>query len=138
MKTGKPESVGQGWRGGIVSGTVFAESAYPVEVPWRYVMIRTMARILAPLLIANALFDFAFPEFGTQFFTRGPGRRWSFPGREIVENISCLTPKTRRYIAVWEALIGVLLFAMANEERFVQPMPAALGPVRVPVEHVRS
>jgi len=101
-------------------------------------MVRTIARILGPLMIANAIFDFTFPNAAAEFFTRGPGRKWRFVGREIVENMACLMPTTRRYVAVWEGLVGVLLMALASEERPAEVMPAARGPVRVPIEHVRS
>ncbi len=101
-------------------------------------MVRTLARILGPLMIANAIFDFTFPNVAADFFTRGPGRRWRFVGREIVENVACLTPTTRRYVAIWEGLIGVLLMALASEERPAAAMPTARGAVRIPIEHVRS
>ncbi len=99
-------------------------------------MVRTIARILGPLMIANAVFDFAFPTLATQFFSRGPGRNWRFAGREIVDSIACLTPTTRRYIAVWEGLIGVLLWTLAAEPRPTGVAPTTRGPVRIPIEQV--
>lgn len=101
-------------------------------------MVRTIARILGLLMIANAIFDFTYPTFAADFFRRGAGRRWRFLGREIMENVACLTPTTRRYIAVWEGLVGVLLMALASEERPAEVMTTAGGAVRIPIEHVRT
>lgn len=112
-------------------------------------MVRTIARIVGSLMVANALFDFSFPEAGSQFFTTGPGRKWNVPLRTIVQNVGCLTPTTRRYLAVWEGLAGALLLALANEELTRQegaaigraagraPVQGVPGPVRIPIEHIR-
>ncbi len=99
-------------------------------------MIRTIACTLGALMIANAVFDFTFPTFGAYFFSQGPGKSWRFPGREIVENIACLTPTTRRYIAVWEGLTGLLLWALAREARPAGVTPTSRGPVRIPIEQI--
>lgn len=120
-------------------------------------MFRLIARILGPIMMADAVFDFAFPEFDADFFASGPGRNWNSPLREAFKDLGCLSPATRRYLAAMEGFVGGLLFALANEEGaarmapsgrrheaaplFPPPAPSAApgarGPVRIPIEHIR-
>lgn len=104
-------------------------------------MIRKVARVLGLVMIGNAGFDFLFPGAGIRFITEGPGRKWKFPGRGIVENFSCLSAESRRFLAAWEGGIGALLYVVATIPLVGQAggygQPIAPGPVRIPIQHIR-
>lgn len=101
-------------------------------------MISSIARVLGLLMLANAIFDFTFPDFATRFFLQGPGRTWRFPGREIVENVACLTPTTRRYLAAWEGLIGGMLMLLGRQQHLAAMGQITRGPVRIPIQQASS
>lgn len=104
-------------------------------------MIREVARVVGLVMIANAAQSFLFPGADTRFLTRGPGRKWKFPGKSMLENFSCLSVESRLFLAAWEGLAGILLYAMAatspTGEAAGYGQLRSTGPVRVPIHHVR-
>ena len=104
-------------------------------------MVRQLVRVLGFVMIANAAFDFTFPELGKEFLTRGPGRKWAFPNRRFVETIAHLSAPSRRYLAIWEGIIGALLVILTTGKQQISEMPAEVLPerprrVRIPIHYV--
>src|SRR5579883_1739011 len=77
-------------------------------------VLRQLACGLGLLMIGNAIVDFVFPRAAVDFFTTGPGRSWRFPGRGIIADVACLSPTTRRFLALWEGISGALLVMLAT------------------------
>ena len=89
--------------------------------------MRTFARVLGMVMMANGAFDFAFPEAAISYWTKGPGKHSKSWLARMAREYRCLSPDARRFIAGYEFLAGAVMTYVASQPTAAEAAEAEWG-----------